>query len=160
MAIIIVYVLFQNLVMNGLRERVASNEKKIKQLQLQYLEGIQSVNGLEKSYRKYYNLVFVREYLTSKLVFEGEERYLGESITDLSIKHKLKLSNIEFSDSFTDDKHKYILVTNFETDFYTLKNFLNSIDELDKNINLDKMEIDKSGNQLKVLASFSIYISK
>ncbi len=157
---LIVYVLFQNITMVNLKKRVEGNETRIQRAQADYLEGVRSVNSLERSYREYYNLYFTRNYMSSKLINKGEERYLGEKITDLSMSNNIKLSNINFTDSIEDNTQKYVLSTQFTTDFYTLKSFLNDIDNLEKNINLDSITIRRSGNELDISASFSIYLSR
>jgi len=157
---LIVYVLFQNIIMVNLKKRVEGNETRIQRAQADYLEGVRSVNSLEKSYREYYNDYFTRNYMSSKLINKGEERYLGEKITELSMSNNIKLSNINFSDSLENNTQKYVLSTQFTADFYTLKSFLNDIDNLEKNINLDSITIRRSGNELDISASFSIYLSK
>lgn len=157
---LIVYVLFQNIIMVNLKKRVESNEIRIQSAQIEYLDGVKFVNSLERSYREYYNLYFTRNYMSSKLISKGEERYLGETITTLSMANDIKLSNIEFSESADGNTQKYVLKTKFTSDFYTLKNFLNDIDSLEKNINLDSMIIKRTRDELDVSASFSIYMSK
>ena len=72
----------------------------------------------------------------------------------------IKLSKIDFSESADGNTQKYVLSTKFLTDFYTLKNFLNDIDDLEKNINLDSITIRRTRDELDVSASFSIYMSK
>lgn len=157
---LIAYVMFQNIIMVNLKKRVESNEARIQMAQVDYLDGVRSVNSLERSYREYYKLFYTRNYMSSKLISKGEERYLGETITTLSMTNDIKLSNIDFSESAVGNTQKYVLKTKFITDFYTLKNFLNDIDDLEKNINLDSMTIRRTRDELDVSASFSIYMSK
>jgi len=157
---LIAYVMFQNVIMVNLKKRVESNEARIQMAQVDYLDGVKSVNSLERSYREYYKLFYTRNYMSSKLISKGEERYLGETITTLSMANDIKLSSIDFSESAVGNTQKYVLSTRFSTDFYTLKNFLNDIDDLEKNINLDSMTIKRTRDELDVSASFSIYMSK
>ncbi len=157
---LIAYVMFQNIIMANLRGRVDGNESRIQRAQADYLEGVKSVNSLERSYREYYNLFFTRNHMKAKLISRGEERYLGETITHLSMINNIKLSNIDFTEESDHNTQKYVLATRFTTDFYTLKNFLNDIDKLEKNINLETMTIRRSQSELDVAASFSIYMSK
>lgn len=157
---LIAYVMFQNIIMVNLKNRVKGNENRIQRAQTDYLKGIESVNSLERSYREYYNLFFTRNHMKSKLISRGEERYLGETITELSMLNNIKLSNIDFTEETDQNTQKYVLATRFTTDFYTLKNFLNDIDKLEKNINLETMTIRRTQSELDVAASFSIYMSK
>ncbi len=154
------WVLVKNIVMTNLKDTVAGNKNKISKAQAEYLSGVKSVNSLDKSYREYYRLFFTRSYMKSKLISRGEERYLGETITSLSILNNIKLKDIAFSEEEDNSIQKYVLATHFNTDFFVLKTFLNDIDRLDKNINLDSMTIRKQKEDLEVIAVFSIYMSK
>jgi|GEM_PF-2992372 len=157
---LIAYVMFQNVIMVNLKKRVEGNETRINKAQVEYLDGVKAVNSLDRSYREYYKMYYTRNHMSSKLISRGEERYLGETITLLSMSNDIKLSNIEFSESLNGGTQKYVLSTRFASDFYTLKNFLNDIDSLEKNINLDKMTITRNRDDLDVAATFSIYMSK
>ncbi|ADO81949.1 type 4a pilus biogenesis protein PilO [Ilyobacter polytropus] len=151
------YILFQNIIMVNLKKRVESNKNTIIQQKQKYVEDVNKINSLEKRYRDYYKMKYQRDYMQAKLVGKGEERYLTEELTKLSKKNNIKLSNINLAQNMSENDHKYIFNTEFETDFLTLKNFLDDIDNLEKNINLEDMNISRENFNLIVKATFSIY---
>jgi Tfp pilus assembly protein PilO len=151
------YILFQNIIMVNMKKRVESNKNKIIQEQQKYVEDVNKINSLKKRYQEYYKMKYQRDHMQAKLISAGEERYLTEELTQLSKENNIKLSNINLSENMGKNDHKYIFKTEFETDFFTLKNFLDDIDNLDKNINLEDMNISRENFNLIVKATFSIY---
>ncbi|WP_320045755.1 type 4a pilus biogenesis protein PilO [uncultured Ilyobacter sp.] len=151
------YILFQNIIMVNLKKRVETNKNTIIQQKQKYVEDVNKINSLEKRYREYYRMKYQRDYMQAKLVGKGEERYLTEELTELSKKNNIKLSNISLTENMGENDHKYIFKTEFETDFLILKNFLDDIDNLKKNINLEDMSISRENFNLIVRATFSIY---
>lgn len=151
------YILFQNIIMVNMKKRVEVNKSKIIQEQQKYVEDVNKINALKKKYREYYQMKYQRDHMQAKLISAGEERYLTEELTQLSKNNNIKLSNINLSETMVENDHKYIFKTEFKTDFFTLKNFLDDIDRLDKNINLEEMDISRENFDLMVKATFSIY---
>ncbi|WP_319204115.1 type 4a pilus biogenesis protein PilO [uncultured Ilyobacter sp.] len=151
------YILFQNIIMVNLKKKVESNKNTIIQQKQKYVEDVNKINSLEKRYREYYKMKYQRDYMKAKLVGKGEERYLTEELTELSKRNNIKLSNINLTENMGENDRKYIFKTEFETDFLTLKSFLDDIDNLEKNINLENMSISRDNFNLIVKATFSIY---
>ncbi|WP_319369867.1 type 4a pilus biogenesis protein PilO [uncultured Ilyobacter sp.] len=151
------YILFQNIIMVNLKKRVENNKSKIIQQKQKYVEDVNRINSLGKRYKEYYRMKYQRDHMQAKLISTGEKRYLTEELTQLSKKNDIKLLNIDLSESMGKNDRKYIFKTEFETEFFTLKNFLDDIDNLEKNINLEDISISRENFNLIVKATFSIY---